>query len=82
MGNATIIDSSSKHWISVREYLVILYIMLKVFICGMSGVLGLLNFVIFARGLRLSCRCGLHVRCESSELGLDCRGLGKGWLTY
>lgn len=41
MGNAIIIDSYSEHWLSVGEYLVILYIMLKVFICGMSGVLGL-----------------------------------------
>lgn len=29
MGNAIIIDSYSEYWLSVGEYLVILYIMLK-----------------------------------------------------
>lgn len=82
MGNAIIIDSYSEHWLSVGEYLVILYIMLKSIYMRDEWSTWYVKFCNLARGLSSSCPSGLHVRCESSELGLDCRGLGIGWLTY
>lgn len=82
MGNVIIIDSYSEYWLSVGEYLVILYIMLKSIYMWDEWSIWLFKFCNFVRGLRLSCLSGLYVCCESLELGLDCWGFGIGWFIY
>lgn len=54
MGNAIIIDSYSEHWLSVGEYLVILYIMLKRIYMRDEWSTWSVKFCNFARGLRSS----------------------------